>query len=577
MIIVLAFGQALGVFTKLNSLWRGESTKEKVLYEAIPCRVRSLDPAVSNDVYSSLQIGKIYEGLYEYHYTTSEPTLVPLLADGLPTVSKDGLTYTFKLKKGIKFQDNPCFPGGKGREITAEDWVFSFKRFADPAVGSPWYEWVTRIVGFEAFYRVHLKAKKTDYTKNVAGLRAVDTYTFQIILAKPLPHFLSIVAMPVFGVVPKEAVEYYGKEFGNNPVGTGPFCLEGTFDPIDLKLKFKRNPTYREVYFPTNIESDFDYMRASAGKKVPFLDRIEVSILEEESVRQLNFMRGVIDINENLPGEGLSKIVSSGGVLAEDLQKKGIKVYKKAGFTLTFFWFNLQHPLLQNKLLRQAMSIGFDRARALRLVGDGYGTLAQGIIPPGMQGADPDYINPYGIYDVAKAKQLLAEAGYPEGKGLPEINVHTSSEDRKKVLEVFQVCMRDIGVKVKVCITPFDELTSRVKRKGDTSIMIAAFGWGADYPDSENFLQLLYGPNKGGSNSCWFDNPVYNNLYEELLLTTDSEKKKKLYVKMNQLAGEQAPAIFLWSGVSYVLVHGKVRNYRRSEFIYSSTKYIDKD
>ncbi|EQC51951.1 ABC transporter substrate-binding protein [Bacteriovorax sp. DB6_IX] len=241
---------------------------EKVLNLAVGSEIKGMDPIYANDRYSSNEIARIYERLLEYHYLKRPYTLVPNLAESLPVVSEDGMTYTFKIKKGVLFQDDPAFEGGKGRELTAEDFVYSIKRLADPKLqGLGWWLLDGKIKGLNEWRDKNAEKDVVDYSEAIEGLKAVDKHTLVFQLNKPFPQFLYSLAMPFTFVVAKEAVEKYGKEFLNHPVGTGPFMLKGkVFKQTSKRLEYVKNPTFRKKVFPSEASEEFKPMLADQEK-----------------------------------------------------------------------------------------------------------------------------------------------------------------------------------------------------------------------------------------------------------------------------------------------------------------------
>ena len=210
----------------LSACTKKESANEKVLKIGVPQKVKGMDPIFANDRYSSNEVARIYEGLLEYHYLKRPYTLKPNLAESLPAVSEDGFTYTFKIKKGVLFQNDKAFKDGKGRELEAKDFVFSIKRLADPKLQSTgWWVLKGKLVALDDWRKRQASATKVNYDEEVEGIKAIDKYTVQFKLAKPFPQFLYALAMPFTFVVAREVVDYYGSQFLNHPVGTGPFAL----------------------------------------------------------------------------------------------------------------------------------------------------------------------------------------------------------------------------------------------------------------------------------------------------------------------------------------------------------------
>ncbi|HLP34873.1 MAG TPA: ABC transporter substrate-binding protein, partial [Amoebophilaceae bacterium] len=226
----------------------------KELHLMLPPHVYHMDPAMSMDAYVPFLLGNVYEGLLEYHYLERPLQPMPNLAAAMPTVSPDGCIYTITLQKGVFFHDDPCFPNGKGREVVAEDVVYSFKRLANQSLKLVHFMRLARLIeGFEDLHQ-HLNRHPNDYSFQLSGVKAIDRYTVQFTLTEPFPLFPNYLAMPFASVVAKEAVDCYGKKFKYHPVGTGPFVLP-YFDPNASQLVFAKNNRFRDKFFP-NRSSD---------------------------------------------------------------------------------------------------------------------------------------------------------------------------------------------------------------------------------------------------------------------------------------------------------------------------------
>lgn len=551
-------------------------SNEKVLNIRAGAKVKGMDPAFSNDRYSSNEIGKVYEGLLEYHYLKRPFTLVPNLAESLPTVSEDGLTYTFKIKKGVKFHDNECFPDGKGRELVAEDFVYTLKRIADPKLQSTgWWVMDGKILGLNEWRTKYSDQPKADYSEEVAGVKALDKYTLQITLAKPFPQFLYGLAMPFYFVVPKEAVEKYGKEFLNHPVGTGPFVLP-KFSQSN-KIVYTKNPTFRKKLFPSEGSPEFAKMaKEYGGKQLPLVDKIIVNIMVESQPAWLSFQKGKVDYL-GIPKDNFDQVVTPEKDLSPDMKKKGISLSIVPSLDVTYTAFNHTHPLFKNnKKLRQALSLAYNTQKSNELFFNNTAMSAQSVVPPGIAGYMKDYQNPYKQYDLERAKQLLAEAGYPGGKGLPEITYDTSASTVSRQMgEFFRQQMEKIGVKIKVYTNPWPELQKKIKT---LQTMLYGIAWGADYPDAENFLQLLYGPNKTpGANGSNYNNEEFNKLFAKAAVMQDSPERTSLYEQLNKLVAEEVPWIFGVHRQSFTLKSGWLKNFVVSDFEWSNWQYIDID
>ncbi len=264
----------------LIPVWETKAESEKVLTTVQNAPIKGFDPTQADDMYTALELAKVYEGLLTYHYLKRPHELVPELASSMPMVSEDGCTYTFKIKPNVYFHDDACFNSGKGREVVAEDFVYTFKRVADPKVRSPWFaRFVDKIQGLDAWRDQQMGTRATNYDQEIEGIKALDRYTLQITLNKPWPQFMYMLTMGFTYVVPREAVQHYGPAFKNHPVGTGPFMLKAPFNPQLNKLVYLKNPTFRDKYFPCEASAAYQHLLVDAGKKLPFIDKIVTHIL----------------------------------------------------------------------------------------------------------------------------------------------------------------------------------------------------------------------------------------------------------------------------------------------------------
>jgi oligopeptide transport system substrate-binding protein len=552
-----------------------QAPKEKVLVTVNEAKIKSLDPVQTNTVYDVREVSKLYEGLLEYHYLKRPHELAPNLAEAMPTVSEDGLVYTFQIKQGVRFHDSPCFAHHTGRELVAEDFVYALKRVADPKLQSPYFSILKgKIKGLDEWRKRFTKAPQTDYNKPVEGIQALDKYTLQFTLQQPYPQFLYILAMPCCYAVPQEAVQHYGQEFINHPVGTGPFTLE-EFNPQANKIVYHKNPNFRHKLFPSEAAEEYKHMLADAGKPLPLVDKIITYILPEEQPRWLKFQKGQVDIIDISSDNIASEVIQAQG-LAPEIKQKGVQLFYQPEVGTGFLVINSAQELFKNNIkLRQALSMAFDAQRYNELFHNGTALVAQSIIPPGLAGYQESYINPNRVYDLNKAKQLLAAAGYPGGQGLPVITLDvgaTTSEKQKG--EFFQKCMEQIGVQVKVIPNIFPELIKKISQK---TTMMHAITWSGDYPDAENFLSLLYKSDKAVGIGAYLSSPAYNALYEQAVVMQPSAKRDAIYEQLNKIAAENVPAIYTVHRAHPMLYHAWVKNYLWSDFHYGTEQYLDID
>lgn len=554
---------------------RTNHESSNVLFVSTPEKIKGLDPAYAEDLYSAVEVSQTYEGLFEYHYLKRPYVLVPQLAESMPERSNNGLVYTIRLKKGVVFQDDPCFKStkGLGRELTSEDVLYSLKRLADPKLASPgWWVLDGRIEGLNTWRDLAAQKGVADYSSIIEGLKAIDRYTVQLKLTRPLSHFLYFLAMPFTFIIPREAVEYYGKDFIQHPVGTGPFRLS-EYNP-NSKIVWIGNPTYRHEVYPNegDDQDEKNGLLQDAGASLPFVDRVVVSIFVEQQPMWFNFMSGRLDFSP-IPKDHFESAVTSDQELSDELQQKGMRLFKSVSMDLTFASFNMTDPILgKNKYLRQAVSLAYDQVTFNQLFYNGRAIPAKGPIPPGIFGYDSKLKNPYRQFDLTKAKELLKKAGFPEGKGLPPFEYAAiAGTAGRQGAEYFEKIMSSIGIKLKINSYSWPQFLDVIKTK---KAQIWEHAWSADYPDAENFFQLFYGQNiSPGMNDANYINPEFDRLYEQLALTTNLLERKKLYQKMIEFLIEDCPRIFESHRTNYSVIQPWLKNYKPHAFTHGTYKF----
>ena len=475
----------------------------------------------AGDVESAREVSHVYEGLLEYAYLERPYRPIPRLAEAMPVISADGLTYTFKIKPGVHFIDDPCFSGGNGREVVAADFVYSFKRVLDPHLESQG-DWIFagHVLGADEWVKkIGATTGPVDYSTPLPGFQATDKYTLQIRLTKPYPQLLYVLTMCYAFVLPHEAVEFYNEQFRRHPVGTGPFRLK-SWRP-NYRIEFERNPTFSGQTYPDTGEPGDRAagLLDDAGKPLPFVDRIvEYDIREFYTVWQM-FLGGRI-ISSGLNKDYFEKAISPDLSLSPQLQQRGIRLYKTPELATYYIGFNMLDSVIgassdpatneRHKKLRQAFATAIDVRTFVAVIFNNRYTPANMLIPPGVAGhSDKPY--PY-EYNLERAKRLLAEAGYPDGHDehgnalrLTMILPGSGSTDARQEADFYEEALRAIGVDLNVQQLSFAEYIRR-EHDGETQVFWA--GWVIDYPDAQNFLQLFYGPNKcPGINACNYQNP----------------------------------------------------------------------
>ncbi len=552
---------------------------EQVLYGQT-ARIQGFDPAKSGDVSSSMVIGRIYEGLLQYAYLDRPYRIEPLLAQTLPNVSNDGLTYTFRIRNGIFFQDDPCFPEGKGRELIAEDFVYSIKRVADLKVASSGY-WAfnQRIVGLNEFRAASEGDNPTDYDALVEGLRALDRNTLQIQLTEPYPQLFWILAMHYSFAVPREAVEFYGDDFVNHPVGTGPYILEKW--RRNYRIEFIRNPKWVEsgrveTYPSTGTVADHaSNLLLNAGERLPFLDRIVQFVVDDPATTWMMFLSGEFSFS-GISRDNWDAVITPDSGLVEELQDQKIELLSSPTLDLFYLGFNMDDPLVgQNKTLRQALSCAFNPNLLVQYY-NGRITPVYGPIPIPLAGyrSKPTAYS----YNLEKAKRLLVEAGYPQGVDPAtgrrlEITLELggATPDARQRVDLMAGMFEKVGIVLKANYNNWPAFLDKMDRR---QAQLFSLGWIADYPDPENFLQLFHSDNVSpGPNHANYINPEFDRLYEKMRTRFPGIEKDQLCEQMAEIIIDDCPWIFMYQPMSFAVVHHWLKNYKPHDFPYGMTKY----
>lgn len=547
---------------------------------AILSNIKSFDPAQASDQYSIACQNQVYEALYEYHYLARPYRSQPLLARALPTVTDSGLTYILPIRTDVYFQDDACFPGGLGRRMTARDFVYSVKRLADVRTQTTgWWVLDGKVEGLDAWRQASEALPDLPdpslpelYSRPIAGLSAPDDSTVVMRLTHAYPYFKDLLAMPYLAVVPVEAVLHYGEEFLNHPVGTGPYRL--TEWRRSLRLRFSRNEKYHAAIYPLEGmpgDSAAGLLR-DAGQILPLTDRLDIGIFEESQPMWLNFLRGRLD-RASIPKDNYNDAVTSARVLRPELARKGIRLLRMRELRTDYISFNLKDSVLgKHKGLRQAMALAYDVEEVIERFSNGRAIRAQSPIPPGLFGYDSLYVGPYGHFDLEAAKSRLAASGFPSGAGLPALEyLAVSGTDTRQLGEYFVQSMARLGLQVKLVSCTWPEYLDRL-RKGKFQIVGAS--WGADYPDPENFLQLLYGPNEPpGENNSAYRSEAYDKAYRAMAVMPDSPQRLALIRQMQELVSEDCPWILTRHRIQESLVQGRLDNVQLNAVMEAPYKY----
>lgn len=565
----------------------------KIVRHAFRVAESSFDPARESDRYSAFFIEAIYDSLLSYDYLARPVKLVPGVATAMPEVADGGATYTFRIKKGVHFADDPVFKG-KRRELTAQDFAYSIRRFYDPKLRSPnLYYFEGKIIGADEVMQQAKKDGKFDYDAPIAGLEVLDRYTLRIRLKEPDYNFQYVMAMPLAMGIAREVVEHYGEDARSHPVGTGPFMLKEW--RRSSKIVLEANPNFREEYFAGSRgetpEDNAIYDRLQ-GKRLPIIGRVEVVVIEEPQPRWLAFANGELEYIEDLPNEFVN-IVAPGGKLAPSLAKLGVRMQREPQLEITITaFYNMRDPVIggyapEKVALRRAMNLGYNQPEELMIARKGQAMSAESPIPPGAAGYDASFHSSAQEYDPARAKALLDLFGYvdrdgdgyremPDGSPLLLEFGSTPDASGRDLDVVWKKSMDAIGVNIKFKKARWPDLNKESKA---AKLQVGSFlAWYADYPDGDNFLQLLYGPNSSPqSNAANFALPAFDSLYERARRMPDSAERTLLYQQMTKLFLAYAP----WRlGVHRVQTHLDqpwLLNYKKHPILYEAWKYLDVD
>ena len=562
----------------------------KVIRHVFPAGETGFDPAGAQDLYSGTIEQAIYETLLTYDYLARPAKIVPLAAEALPQVADSGRTYTFRIRRGIYFAPDAAFNGAK-RELVAEDFVYSLKRLLDPKLRSPW-AWLLegKIVGLDELAEAAKKSGKFDYDAKIPGLEAVDRYTLRVRLKATDYNLPYILAHEPTSVVAREVIEKYADESGramSNPVGTGPYRLKEWVR--SSKIVLESNPVYRGFVWDFKPGSDPEDKRIVAemkGKTMPQIGRVEISIIEEDQARLLAFERGEIDImNMEAP---LAPQALDGAKLKPALAARGVKLSRFVDPEITYHFWNMQDPIVggltkEKIALRRAMAMAFSVEDEIRIVRNGQAVEAQYPIPPGVVGHDPSYRTSV-RFDPAGANALLDRFGYRKGDdgyrtlpdGKPLVIKYTSRPDTlgRQQDELWAKAFALIGIRMEVQKMRFPD---QLKAEKECKIMMRTASWIADYPDADNFMQILYGKNIHQSNNACASIPEYDRLYEQSVRTPPSPERDRLYHEMTRIIETYTPWRLDISRYRNMLVQPHVLGYKKHPIVHSEWQYIDVD
>lgn len=463
--------------------------------------ITSLDPAFARDQANIWAVRQLFNGLIQLN---DKLETMPAIASRWE-VSADGLIYTFHLRKDVFFHDDPVFPNGKGRQVTAKDFTYSFSRIVDPSVASPG-AWIFNYVSV---------------SNGKYAFEAPDDSTFVIRLNAPFPPFTGLLTTVYCSVIPHEAMIKYGTGFRSHPVGTGPFRFRMWKEGV--KLVMVKNPQYFET---------------ENGQRLPYIDAVAVSFFSDKQTAFMEFVKGRLDFISGIDPGYKDELLTSDGQLRDKFAGK-FRMFTQPYLNTEYFGFLVGSGNPVPKKIRQAFNYSFDRKKMIRFLRNNIGTPGvNGIIPKGMPAFDSSGV--YYDYDPVKARQLIRESGIVN----PVITLSTTA-DYLDLCKYIQHQTGEAGITLKIEISPPAALK---EMKAQAKLPFFRGSWIADYPDAENYLSLFYGKNFSpqGPNYTHYQNPEYDRLFELAMSSVNDSVRYSYYRKMEQVMMEDAPVVILY-------------------------------
>ena len=567
-----------------------QSASTKTLHVAFPVAETGFDPQAAGDAYSNYVNRAIFDPLYRYDYLARPYKLVPNTATALPQITDDGKTWTIHIRKGIYFADDPVFKA-KRRELTAADYVYAIKRILDPKMRSNSLQMVDgRFVGADALVAKAKETGRFDYDTPIEGLQAIDRYTLRFKLVFADYELLSNLTTSGTAAVAREAIEAYRDGNGwamANPVGTGAYRLKDW--RRGQRIVLEANPGFRDERYPAPASAaDEALAKGLAGRKLPLVPNVEISIIEEAQPRMLAFQQKHLDFVA-VPVNLVANVLDADNRLKPAFANAGIRLERAIQPAITYLYFNMDDPVVGGYAppqiaLRRAIAIGYDVKEEIRVLRQKQGLPATQVVPPGMTGHDPNYDGRL-KYDPAAAKALLDRFGYvdrngdgfrdlPDGKPLLlRVGSGTTEQDRE-FEELWKRCLNDLGIRVEFVKQKWPDML-KMARLGQ--LQMWQLGNINTTPDGFGFYGLLYGRNAGFSNLARFALPEFDRLYEQARAMPDSPERLAVERKMSELVNAYAPWVLTAYRYENVLVQPWLRGYKYNPTYQFPFAYLDID
>ena len=562
----------------------------KVLRLALASRENNLDPAQVSDVISAALVASIFDGPLTYDHLARPAKLRPNTAVALPEVHDKHTRFVFRIRPGIHFSDHPAFKG-QPRELVAEDYVYSIKRYYDPATRSPTlfhYE-NAGLLGLSELRKQAIDSKgKFDYDAPVEGLRALDRYSFEIRLSRPAPRLPYVLASGALsGALAREVVELDPSTIGERPVGTGPFKV-GAWKR-GARIVLEKNPVHRRTYDAEPNADDAAGQALAAklrGRALPMLDRVEITIVEEAQPRWLSFLNRQIDMVA-LPNEFVN-LAAPNGKAAPFLAKQGATLHQEVAVSTWYTYFAMTHPVVggyepHKVALRRAIALAYDSEREIRLLRRGQALPPQTILPPGIPGYEPMLRTEMSQYSLARAKALLDLYGYvdkngdgwrdlPDGQPLVLEHRAETTQLSRENQQLWQKALISVGIRSQFSVKQWQE---NIKASRAGQLMMWSTGWVAAVPDASYFIDVMYGKNKGMSNHSRLDLPELNALHERQRAMPDGPERFALVQQALKLGVAYMPMKATAHPINSWMSHAGVIGYVPHPFIRDYWRFMD--
>ncbi len=558
---------------------------DKVLRIAFEAPDDGFDMVKTFNFYSGNVADVIFERLLQYDYLANPVKLVPATAQSMPVIKENGKVYIFKIKPGIYFTADPAFKGQR-RELIAEDYVYSVKRILDPKNHSSSYAFIDqKIVGANALVEQAKQTGRFNYDAKIEGVKALDRYTLQFTLTQPDYNFPYILAYSTFGATAREVVDYYKDRLGMHPVGTGPYMLS-KYVPRS-KIELVANPDYRGFVWnfkSTGTAWDNQLVKEMTGKKMPQIGKVNISIIEEEQSRWLAFQSKQLDFDK-LTSSSIPKVLDQNNQLKPAMRQKGIRLYPNKEAEITYTMLNMRDPIiggnnLDKIALRRAIAMSFNVDEYIRILRKGQAVKAEMLVPAGVNGHNPKYRSSIG-YNPSLANKLLDHFGYKKGadgyRNLPNgkalvLKINTESGSSSLMYsELWKKNLDAIGVRADFRVSNFAD---NLKAATQCQYMIWGGAWHADYPEGENFTQLLYGPNVGRGNQSCYSSSAYDGLYKQAMQQPPG-KRMPYYEKMSRQIEAENPLILQDTRIRNWVIQSHVQGFKAHPIMNSNWQYLD--